>query len=160
VVLEEMGRACFLTPFFATVVLGAGIIMEAGSEAQKQKYLPGIAAGQTIVTLALAEDPARHTAGDVRTKAERRGNGFVISGRKLFVPDALAAEHIVCAARTGENEADITLFMVDINKGGIRRQPLKTISGEKLCVVDFDNIVVGPEDVLGEVGKAGRPLRR
>jgi 3-oxocholest-4-en-26-oyl-CoA dehydrogenase beta subunit len=149
VVLEEMGRAGFLTPFLATVVLGAGTIMEAGSEAQKKKYLPGIAAGETIITLALAEETARYTPEGVQAQAAKRGSDFVISGRKLFVPDAYTADYMVCAARTGEG---ITLFIVDINKNGLSIKPLKTISGEKLCTVDFDNVDVGRDDVLGEVG--------
>jgi alkylation response protein AidB-like acyl-CoA dehydrogenase len=156
VVLEEMGRACFLTPFFTTVVLGAGAIMAAGSQAQKQKYLPGIAAGDTIVTVALAEDSARYSAEAGRVRTTRRGDGFIINGRKLFVPDAQVADYIVCVARTGEGEDPrdgITLFMVDKNKAGLKRTPLKNVSGEKQSIVDFDNVEVGREDVLGEIDR-------
>jgi alkylation response protein AidB-like acyl-CoA dehydrogenase len=149
-VLEEMGSACFLTPFFATVVLGAGVIMEAGSEAQKKQYLPAIAAGESIITLAIAEEIGGHTPDTIKVEAARRGDVFIINGRKLFVPDAQAADHIVCAAQTGDG---VTLFMVDINKAGISRQTMKTISGEKLCTVDFKDVAVGTEEVLGEAGK-------
>jgi alkylation response protein AidB-like acyl-CoA dehydrogenase len=146
VVLEEMGAACFLTPFFAAVVLGAGIIMAAGREEQKQRYLPGIAAGEKIVTLAPAEKAGDYTPDGVQMRAVERRGDYVISGRKLFVPDAHVADHIVCATRTSRG---ITLFIVDINQAGIRVKPQKVISGEKLCTVDFDNV---PVDVLGEAG--------
>ena len=149
-VIEEMGRACLLTPFFGTVVLGAGAIMEAGSEAQKKKYLPAIAAGEAIITLALAEESGGYTPESIQVKATRRGKEFFINGRKLFVPDAHVAGHVICVARTGDG---ITLFLVDISKAGVNIQPMKTISGEKLCTVDFDNVAAGPEDVLGEVRK-------
>ena len=146
VVLEEMGRACFLTPFFSTVVLGAGAIMEAGSETQKKKYLPAIGAGKSIITLALTEESGRYMPDDMQTRAFRRGNEFVLTGRKLFVPDAHLADHIICAARISKG---ITLFVVDIKLDGLSIQPHKTISGEKLCTVDFNEVVVGREDVLG-----------
>jgi alkylation response protein AidB-like acyl-CoA dehydrogenase len=152
VVLEEMGRACFLTPFFTAVVLGAGAIMEASSEDQKQQYLTGISVGEKIVTLALTEDGG-YAPETIQMKAERRGDGFILSGRKLFVPDAGAADYIICAVRTGEAKDAITLFIVDINKDGISRQPLKGISGEKLYAVDFNNVAAGPEEVLGELDK-------
>lgn len=149
-VLEEMGRACFLTPFFAAVVLGAGVIMEAGSEDQQKRYLPAIAAGESVITLALAEEAGGCTPESIQVKAARRGKEFFISGRKLFVPDAHAADHIVCAARTTEG---VTLFIVDIKRAGLNVRPIKTISGEKLYTVDFKNVAVGPENMLGEAGQ-------
>jgi 3-oxocholest-4-en-26-oyl-CoA dehydrogenase beta subunit len=150
VVLEEMGKACFLSPFFATVVLGAGAIMEAGNEEQKKKYLPGIVEGKSIVTLAVAELAGKYTADAIRMKAARRGNDFILSGTKLFVPDARVAGYLICAARTGDG---ITLFIVDINSPGIAVKSLKTIAGDKLCEVTFNNVKVAGEDVLGEIDK-------
>jgi 3-oxocholest-4-en-26-oyl-CoA dehydrogenase beta subunit len=153
VVLEEMGRACFLTPFFATVVLGAGAIMEAGSEAQKKQYLPAVDAGKSIITLALLEETGGYTPEAIKMKAARRGGKLVLNGRKYFVPDAHVADHIICAARTGKSADNITLFLVDINIPGLNIRPLKTISGEKVCTVDFDNTVVGAEYILGELDR-------
>jgi alkylation response protein AidB-like acyl-CoA dehydrogenase len=151
VVLEEMGRGCFLTPFFTTVVLGAGAIMAAGSEAQKKQYLPAIAAGKSIITLAVTEESGRYVPDDMQMRAFRRGSEFVLTGRKYFVPDAHVADHIICATRAGAGD-NTTLFMVDIKKDGINVHPLKTISGEKLCTVDFNEVVVGREDIIGVLG--------
>ncbi len=150
VVLEEMGKACFISPFFSAVVLGAGAILEAANEEQKRKYLPGIVEGQTIVTLALAEASAKYEFDAIRLKAERHGNDFILNGIKFFVPDAHVSDYLVCVARTGDG---ITLFMVDINAPGITVKLLKTISGDKQCEVNFNNVKVSDEDVLGAKDK-------
>jgi alkylation response protein AidB-like acyl-CoA dehydrogenase len=162
-VLEEMGRVCFIGPFFATVVLGASAILEAGNSDQKKRYLPAIAEGKSIVTLALAESSGRYTADAVQTKAARQGGGFVINGTKLFVPDAGAADHIIGAARTGEGgspQDGITLFMININTPGVTVKPLKTISGDKLSEVVFDNAKVSGDNVLGDVDKSWPSLEK
>ena len=149
VVLEEMGRACFISPYFTGVVLGASVIMEAGSEEQKQKYLLAIAEGKSIVTLALTEETGNYTPDAVSLKAELKGSNYVLNGRKLFVPDALSADYIICATRTKEG---ITLFIIDINIDGFSITPLKTVSGDKQCEVCLNDIEVGPDSLLGEAG--------
>jgi alkylation response protein AidB-like acyl-CoA dehydrogenase len=163
VVLEEMGRACFTGPFFAAVVLGAATILEAGSEAQKKEYLPRIAEGRLIVTLALTEETARYTADAVHVKAVKQGSDYVISGTKLFVPDAQSADYLICAARTGEtkdHQDGITLFMVDINTTGITVKPLITVAGDKQAEVIFNNVKVSADNILGEVDKGWSSIEK
>jgi alkylation response protein AidB-like acyl-CoA dehydrogenase len=155
-VLEEMGKACLLSPFFSTIVLGAQAIIEAGSEDQKQKFLSEIVKGQLIMTMALTEQSAKYTPDSITVKAVPEGDGYNISGTKLFVPDARAADYMVCVARTGESENPedgITLFLVDSKTPGISFQLLKTVAGDKQCEVTFDNVRVSSDNVLGEVGK-------
>ena len=156
VVLEEMGRVCFLGPYFSTVVLGASAIMEAGNDAQKQKLLTGIAEGKLIVTLALTESSAKYTADAIKMKATPQGSDFILSGTKLFVPDAHVADYIICAARTAATEnpqEGITLFIVDVNTPGVTCKQLKTIAGDKQCEVAFENVKVTGDDALGEIGR-------
>ena len=153
VVLEEMGRACFISPFFSSVVLGVSTVIEAGSEEQQQQYLPGIAEGKYIITLALTEESGKYTPESIQIKAEQQGSDYIINGRKIFVTDAQAADHLVCAARTGvndENDRGITLFILDINTDRIKVNPLRTVSGDKMCEVVFDNVKVGDDSILGE----------
>src|SRR3990172_6967048 len=95
VLLEEFGRALVPGPYISTVVLGGVPVMEGGSEEQKSQLLPKIAAGELIMTLALTEPSAKSDAGSVQLEAKResasggkQGNGFVLNGVKLFVPDA------------------------------------------------------------------------
>jgi len=156
VVLEEMGSACFLSPFFSNIVLGASTIIEAGSGEQKQKYLPGIAEGKSIMTLALVEASGKYTPEAVQVKATRQGSDFIINGTKLFVTDAGAADYLICVARTAEeggSEKGISLFIVDKNTPGLNCKPLNTISGDKQAEVIFDDVKVSADSVLGGVDR-------
>jgi alkylation response protein AidB-like acyl-CoA dehydrogenase len=156
VVLEEMGRVCLISPLFSTVVLGASAIIEAGSDDQKQRLLPDIAEGKSILTLALTEPSARYTADAVTVKAKPQNGGFVIQGTKLFVPDAHVSDYLVCVARTKEAEnpqEGITLFLVDIKSQGLDYKLLNTIAGDKQCEVTFDNVRVSEDSILGEIDK-------
>ncbi|MDP6099916.1 MAG: acyl-CoA dehydrogenase family protein [Dehalococcoidia bacterium] len=158
VLLEEMGRACLPGPYFSTVVLAGGAIMEAGSEEQKQKLLGEISEGKLIATLALTEPSASYKANDIQVTAAAEGGGHVINGTKLFVPDANVADVMVVVARTGGQGAEgLTLFLVDPKASGVSITQLKTIASDKLCEVTFDKVKVGQDAVLGEVGK-GWPM--
>ena len=113
ILLEEAGRACLPGPFFSTAVTGALTIIEAGSEHQKQELLPRIASGDAIVTVALSEPDSVYTTDHYKVEARPDNKGYIISGTKLFVPDAHIADHIICVARTGK---DITLFLLATQK--------------------------------------------
>ena len=154
VLLEEMGRACLPGPYFSTVVLAGFAILEAGTEEQKQKLLGAIAEGKLIATLALTEPSASYDPKDIQVTATPEGDGYVINGTKLFVPDAHVAQCLVVVARTGGQGADgITLFLVDPQAPGVSITLLKTIAADKLCEVTFNGVKVGRDAVLGEVGK-------
>ncbi len=163
-VLEEMGRVVLPGPFFSTVLLAAEAIMEAGSDSQKERYLTRIAAGELRGTLALHEPDGGADLGYIQMEAHADGDGFVLDGTKLSVPDAHVADILVCAARTqaGNDPAQgITLFLVDLSAHGVSASLLPTMDGtRKLCAVDFKGVRVGPEGVLGEPHKGWGPLRR
>jgi alkylation response protein AidB-like acyl-CoA dehydrogenase len=163
VLIEEMGRACLPGPFFSTVVLGALPVLYTGTEAQKAEYLPGIASGETIFTLALTEDTARYDAAAVQLRASPSGNEYVLDGVKMFVPDAHVADYMLCVARTADGpkpEQGITTFIVDARSPGITCTVLKTISNDKLCEVVFDKVRVPGENVLGRVGSGWEAMER
>ena len=151
ILLEETGRALLPGPFFSTVVMGGMTITDAGSEAQKQEYLPRIAEGQIIVTLALTEPSARWDAAGVQTTATAGGDDYVLSGTKLFVPNAHVSDYIVVAARTGAGDRDITLFIVPSNAQGMSQTLLKTIASDRQSELVLDGITVPSSAVLGEV---------
>jgi len=158
VLLEEFGRALVPGPFISTVVLGAVPIMEAGSEDQKKQFLPKIAAGETIMTLALTEPSAKWSADGVTLAAKKEGIDYVLNGTKLFVPDAHVSDYMVVVARTsGKGEAGITLFIVDSKSAGIKYEVLKTIAADKQCEVTFENVKVPAANMLGKEGK-GWPI--
>jgi len=163
VLLEEMGRACLPGPFFSTVVLGALPVLDFGNEDQKQRYLPRIARGELIFTLALTEDNARYDVGGIRVNAVEDRDEYVVNGVKLFVPDAHVADYMVCVARTGisDNPEDgITMFIIDMKSPGIKCTLLKTIANDKLCEVVLENVRVSKKDILGEPDRAWGQVER
>ncbi len=154
VLLEEIGRACLPGPFFSTVVLGGLPILNAGSDEQKQEYLPKIASGEAIFTLALTEASAKYDAASIAVKATADGDAYIINGTKLFVPDAHIADYLLCVVRTSEQteaKNGITVFIVDAKSPGISHTVLKTIAGDKLFEVVFDQVRVPKENILGKL---------
>src|SRR5262249_4357376 len=146
VVLEEMGRTVLPGPFFSTVILGGVALSEGGSAAQKKELLPRLAAGDLRVTLAQLEPNARWDAGGIELQAKKSGGGWLLSGTKLFVPDAHTADVLIVAARApGSKGAEgISLFLVDAKAPGIRTELLKTMDQtRKLCEVVLENVAVG-----------------
>ena len=153
VLLEEFGRALVPGPYMPTV-LAAGLLQAAGSDAQKQAILPGVASGDTIMTLALTEPSAKWDADGVELKAKKDGGNYVLNGTKLFVPDAHAADKMIVVARTGgSGEKGITLFLVDGKADGVSTTVLKTIAADKQCEVTFKNVKVPADAVIGKVGE-------
>ncbi len=156
VLLEEMGRAALPGPYFSTVVLGGLTILDIGSEEQKEEYLPKIATGELIFTLALTEADGKYKASSIKLEATPEGDSYVLNGTKVFVPDAHIANYLICVARTSEKtrpEEGITLFIVDGKSEGITFNLLKTIANDKLAEVIFDKVKVPKENILGEVDK-------
>ena len=162
VLLEEMGRALLPSPFMPSVVLAGHPIMAAGTEEQKEQFLPQIAGGDMIMTLAFME-PSGGEASDVTVTATPSGENFIINGTKLFVPDAHVADYLLCVTRTKDSpnkEDGITLFLVDAKTDGIQTEVLKTITGEKLCEVTFNNVAVPKKNILGELDKGWPIMKR
>jgi alkylation response protein AidB-like acyl-CoA dehydrogenase len=163
-VVEEMGRALLPGPYFSTVVLAAEMIMEAGSQAQKKAHLPKIADGKERGTIALMEPDGGADPGFIQMTARKAGDGYVLNGTKLFVPDAHTSDFIICTARTapGNNPAEgITLFLVDAKTAGLSITPLKTMDGtRKQCEVRFTDVKVPADSIVGEVNKGWAPLQR
>ncbi len=164
VVMEEMGRSLMPGPFLATVLLGSAAVLVGGSDEQKDAILPKVAAGEWVMTLAQAEKSGRYDAGGIGMPATARGSDFVLSGEKLFVPDAHVADQMVVAARTGSHAAPedgITLFLVDAKSPGVEITQLKTVDmTRRQCHVAFQDVAVAGSQVLGEVGQGWPTLKR
>jgi alkylation response protein AidB-like acyl-CoA dehydrogenase len=152
VLMEEAGRACLPGPFFSTVVLGGLTLLDAGTDPQKQTYLPRIARGDAIVTMALTELDAQYAARSMTVRAEPSGKDFVINGAKLFVPDAHVADSILCVTRTRDAAAaddGVSVFLVDAAAPGISHSLLTTMSGDRQCEVVFDHVKVPGDRLVG-----------
>jgi len=155
VLFEEMGRACFILPFFSTVMCTLPIL-SAGTEEQKKEFLPRIAQGEMVLSLALTEPSATYEPWGITTKALADKDGYVIDGTKLFIHDAQVAHCFLCATRTeteGPPEDGITLFLVDAKSPGIGIEVIPTVAHDRQCEVRFDRVRVPRSNVLGEVNK-------
>lgn len=164
VVMEEMGRSLMPGPFFATVLLGSTTILAGGSEDQKVAILPQVAAGDMLLTLAQAEKSGRYDAGGITMQAVAKGSDFLISGEKLFVPDAHVADKLIVAARTASlntPEEGITLFLMDAHSPGVEIEQLKTVDmTRRQCHVSFKDVVVTGAHVVGRVDEGWSILNR
>jgi len=153
ILLEEMGYNIVPGPFFSTVVLGGLTILAAGTEEQKMEFLPKIASGEMVLSLALTEPTASYDAASVGTKAIARDGEYVITGTKLFVLNANVADYMLCVARTKQAknpENGITLFLVDTKSPGVKCTLLKTLARDKQCEVVFDNVTASEKSIVGE----------
>ena len=154
VLLEEIGRSLTPGPFFSTVVLGGFTVQDAGTDEQKRDILTRICSGQLLMTLALTEASATYEPWGIETTATREGDSFKLSGQKLFVPDAHAADILLVAAQTSQSDdpaQGITLFMVPANSQGLTVNQLSTISSDRQCEIAFEDVTVPAQAVLGEV---------
>lgn len=158
--LEEMGRAVFPGPYFASVLLAGDTLARAGDKAQKQKYLSGIARGETIATMGVLEDAPNWDAEGIQMDAKAGGGGFVLNGMKRFVPFAHAADVMLVPARTTKN-ADptkgVSVFLVDAKTKGVETKPMANMDlTSKASEVRFNNVMVPEENVVGEIDNAWR----
>ncbi|HEY93464.1 MAG TPA: acyl-CoA dehydrogenase [Dehalococcoidia bacterium] len=147
-------------PLVPTVVHVGHTILAAGSDEMKQDILPKMINGELILTLAFLETNGSLEASGMTVTAKQSGDNYVINGTKLFVPDAHVADYLLCVARTtdGTNkEEGITLFLIDTKAEGVQIEVLKTMTGEKLCEVVFNDVAVSANDIIGEPDK-GWPI--
>ena len=155
IVLEEMGRALVCAPFFSTVVLAATTLLESPDDDAKKDYLPGIADGSLIATVALTEESGRWDSGGVTLPATRGADGWTLRGAKHFVLDGATAQLIIVPARTGNG---VSLFAVDAAAPGLTRRPSVTLDQtRKLAVVEFSGT---PARLIGAEGGGWDVLER
>ncbi len=151
VVLEEMGAALACSPFFATVVLAAHALLASADEAACARYLPGIAAGQRIATLAAAEGDASWDPAMVAARAQRTPPGWTLTGQKSFVLDGASADLVLVVARS---TAGPSLFAVDRGAPGLRAEPMTTLDPTRpMAALTLDQV---PAALIGAEGQGGR----
>jgi alkylation response protein AidB-like acyl-CoA dehydrogenase len=161
-VLEAGGRTLAASPLFSSVALGASAILLAGSAEQKAEWLPQIASGEKIFTLALQETTI-HNPRSITTSAEQTANGFRISGKKTYVTDGHIADTLIVVARTGGEANDkqgVTLFLIDAKQKGVQVHRSIMVDTRNSAVVTFDNVEASPAQVLGEIGGSYHVLHK
>lgn len=134
VLLEEIGRSLAPSPFIPTVVLGGMTVLDGGSDTQKDDLLSRICAGTLTMTMAVNEASATYEPWGIEASAQKQGGNYEISGTKLFVPAAQAAQIIIVAARTSSDQDPIngvTLFLVPSGTAGLQITPMRSIGQEQ-----------------------------
>lgn len=160
IVLEEMGRALLCAPYFASTVLAATAILNAGTDPQKRELLPPIAAAETIATLAFTEPNGVWDASGVDTTATTTEGRFRLDGVKSFVLDGHTADLIVVLARRpGTTGSDgLSFFTVPGDAPGLTRRALKVLDPtRKQARLEFRGVEA---TLLGEEGAAAEPFAR
>lgn len=151
VVLEEFGRALLPAPFLSSVVFAANLLLLTDDEEIKKRYLPGIASGQLIVTVAATDDWGRRDAEGTTVHATGREGSWTLTGVRSFVPDGHIADAILLVAHT---EAGPSLFVVDADS--VTRTPHSTIDAtRRMASIEFAD---APADLIGRAGAAAAPL--
>ncbi len=155
VVLEEMGAALLCAPYFSTVALGTNALLCSGDDVAMKQWLPSIASGETIATLAITEDTGRWELDAVTTSAKKADGDWQLSGHKSFVLDGHTAGLILVGAKT---EAGLSLFAVESSASGLTRTPLSTMDQtRKQARLEFDKT---PATLVGTDGGAAAGLEK
>ena len=164
VLFEELGRAPLVGPFFSSGVLAPLVILEAGTEAQKQSLLPPLARGERIAAVAISDPAPAFGADSVVMTATRDGDAYVLNGTKLFVHDAAAADYLICAVRTEPEDPQdlsrgISLLVMETGAAGVT---VRNLEGFMAAVgqVDLSGVRVPASAVLGTPGQGWPALQR
>ena len=158
VVAEELGRQLVASPLLASGLAGATALAVAGNDEQKKAWLPKIADGSKIVTLAVDEGP-RHAPRRVEVTATKTGDGYTLSGTKSHVIEGMAADAFVVSARMGGSDG-ISLFLVDALDASLGRKRLATADSRGYATVTFDGTPASATALLGAEGEGGALLDR
>jgi len=161
VVLEALGRTLAPEPFLSTVLLAGQLLTNAGSAEQKQTWLPAVATGDKILTVAYQEARSRYGLNRVTTKAKQQGAGWILSGEKIQVLDGHTADGLIVSARTAGEQNDasgITLFLIPGDVPGLTVTRQHRIDSRTVALVSLDNVKVGTESVVGALGEGLQSL--
>lgn len=157
-VVIELGKTspAFRSAFGTNVGIGSQGLVMAGNEAQKARFLPGIASGEIITSFALTEPEAGSDGAGVRTRAVRDGNQWKLTGGKRYITNADKAHLFTVMARTGGDGAGgVSAFLVPVDSPGLSvgaHEKKMGQQGAHICDVNFDDVAVPPENMLGAEG--------
>ena len=150
-VLEELGRTLTASPLLASGLAAASALVLGGTEDQKQAWLPKIATGEAVATLAIDEG-AHHAPEKTALSAVRSGDGYILSDRKTMVLEGMAADLLIVAARTAGRPGDtsgIALFLVPADAAGLKRERLALADSRGAANITFASVKVAADAVLG-----------
>ncbi|MBN1383113.1 MAG: acyl-CoA/acyl-ACP dehydrogenase [Deltaproteobacteria bacterium] len=160
ILFEALGSAPLPGPYFTSGILGSLIVQEAGSEVQKKEFLPQVAEGKMVLSLAMTESEYSWQPGAIKMAAEKNNGNYVINGAKHFVQDAGAATHFILPLSTGRKDESISLFIIDKNLEGVSVRALPGYLNSRSFEVKLEHVKVPPSTLLGKKNQGWRPLMR
>jgi alkylation response protein AidB-like acyl-CoA dehydrogenase len=160
IVYEELGRGLAPQPHLPSSIVGGGILLEAASDEQKREWLPRLCDGSALLTPAWLEPQRGMGAAGVQLTAQREAGGYRLSGVKWHVPFASAATRMIVLARTGPDERDVDLLLVDPNGAGVKLTQQRTIGSETQYRVEFEDLRVDESARIGEAGSGWATFER
>jgi len=155
--MEAFGRGLVSEPYLSTVVIGASLISECGTDAQKQALLPDIADGSLVLAFAHSERQARFDLADVRTTAKKTPNGWHLDGNKTAVLDGNAASQIIVSARVDDGSGKFgkrCLFLVPQGTRGLASRDYPRLGGGRACNLELSGVQLPADALLGDGGDA------
>ncbi|GAB3371315.1 acyl-CoA dehydrogenase family protein [Spongiibacter taiwanensis] len=158
-VMEEMGRALVVEPFLETAVL-SGTLLKADGGPKAQQWIGDIIEGRAVVSLAWSEPHSRFNPAAIETVAQKDGDGWLISGHKSVVIAGPWSNAFIVSARTAGGPGDasgVSLFLVSADGAGLSAKHYPTIDGRRASDLQFDQVRVSADDLLGPVD-GGLPL--
>lgn len=158
IIMEEMGRKAFISPFFSTVIQCGLILLEGGSEKQKKNLLPKIATGKLIMSLAQLEEEGSYLETGINMPAQKADGGYILNGIKMFAMDANIADQLIVAARM--EGAGVSLFLVEAKDPGITCFKMDGIGKDNVCRLEFKDVKVADENLIGEAGNGWNILQK
>ena len=159
--IAELARVDAVLSIYANTSnsLGGGPLLLAGTDAQKQKYLPAVASGEKIMAFALTEPGAGSDAGGTTTTAVQDGDDFILNGRKCFISGAPMADWAIVFAKTdlsAKGSKGISMFVVDMKLPGVSlgaHEKKMGINGYPTCDVVLEDVRIGKDCLVGPLHK-------
>jgi len=158
---EEMARAGAPTYGIGTTIMIAWVINTVGTEEQKREILPKALAGEIVIALGFTEPENGSDAAAAQTRAVRSGDGWTITGSKMFTTNAHIADYVFMLARTdpeAPKHRGLTTFLVPLDQPGVEVQPVFTLSGERTNITFYNDVFVSDQWRLGEVNGGWRVM--
>src|SRR3954454_6028731 len=149
IVYEELGRALLPSPHFVSCVLSAGVLLRSGDTTRQEDWLPKIASGESVVTVAWLEPGGGFGANGVQLTATPTDDGYVLDGVKQHVPFARAADALLVLARSPEG---VVLVVVDAGAPGLTLEQQLTVASDTQYHVTFDGVAVPSAGVVHVTG--------
>ena len=153
ILMEAFGRGLVSEPYLSTVVMGASLISECGTEAQKQALLPKIADGSLYLAFAHSERQARFDLADVRTTAKKTPDGWRLDGQKTAVLDGNAAGQIIVSARVDDGSGKpgkLCLFLMPQGTRGLASRDFARLGGGRACNLELRDVQLPADALLGD----------